>query len=300
MVEALESNRVIYHYCDANALLSILEHKTLRFTHAAYLNDTSEIQHGVGICRQILEKRLKQSPSDPFLAQSIRYLDNAELWQYYVCCFSECRDSLSQWRAYADNGAGFAIGFSVAYLSQDSDSPFECKLAKVSYDNSALAEALCDFVNDLQSQLTELPGDIDKKMMQLCVENASSRIGGWCIDRSAFHKDVGFIEEEEWRSVRTYRLEGSEEEKLWLDSKNEGLLRRVVQQMQTGLLERRKVRPGRYGLTPYIDVVFQSDAICEIVCGPRTAQKLTETALSILKKKYGLTFVVSRSAASYR
>ncbi|WP_353867109.1 DUF2971 domain-containing protein [uncultured Desulfovibrio sp.] len=31
----------------------------------------------------------------------------------FICCLSEHGDILSQWRTYADDGRGFAIGFSV-------------------------------------------------------------------------------------------------------------------------------------------------------------------------------------------
>jgi len=299
-VENSQLDRVIYHYCDPNALLSILEHKKLRFTHAAYLNDTLEIRHGVAICRGILTELLKGSPDDPVLTNAVAYLANAEEWQYYVCCFSESKDKLSQWRAYANNGDGFAIGLRVDHLSQSSDGPFECRLDQVSYDPSPLKEGLDSIVYDLQSELEEIPTDTDNAAMQWCIDNAASRIGGWCIDQSAFHKDAGFSEEEEWRSVRTYRLEGSELEKNMIEGKGPGVFVRSFQKLQRELVERRQIRVGRYELTPYIDVAIQPESINEIVCGPRTAKELTESSLKILKKKFGLTFTVSRSTATYR
>lgn len=30
---------------------------------------------------------------------------------YFICSFSSCGDDLGQWRAYADNGRGYALGF---------------------------------------------------------------------------------------------------------------------------------------------------------------------------------------------
>lgn len=91
--------RVIYHYCDANALLSILSNEQLWFTHAAYLDDTMEIARSVEICRRILDERLEQSPDDPVLSSTRSYLENAEKWQYYICCFCASNDKLSQWRS---------------------------------------------------------------------------------------------------------------------------------------------------------------------------------------------------------
>jgi hypothetical protein len=37
---------------------------------------------------------------------------------YFVCSFSEAGDDLGQWRAYADNGRGYALGFDAHLLEQ--------------------------------------------------------------------------------------------------------------------------------------------------------------------------------------
>ena len=37
---------------------------------------------------------------------------------YFVCCFSRTGDDLGQWRAYADNGRGYALGFDGSTLEQ--------------------------------------------------------------------------------------------------------------------------------------------------------------------------------------
>jgi len=75
---------------------------------------------------------------------------------------------------------------------------------------------------------------------------------------------------------------------------------RIFQELQQEFIERRLVRQGRYGLTPYLEVEFRPESLREVVYGPRTARKLTETSLAILKKKYELNFNVSRSEATYR
>jgi hypothetical protein len=55
-------------------------------------------------------------------------------------CMSEEGDLLSQWRAYADNGAGVSIGFNKDYfealgiLKYDRNDEFNASLTKVEYD----------------------------------------------------------------------------------------------------------------------------------------------------------------------
>lgn len=291
---------VVYHYCDANALLSILTNQRLWYTHAAYLNDTMEIKKGVEFCQELLSKKLDAVPGDPVLETAKFYLANTEQWQYYVCCFSKGRDKLSPWRAYANDGDGFAMGFKTQYLTQSTDGPFECRLDSVSYDESPLADGFNSIVNDFQADLSELPEDMDPGKLQWCRNHAAEWIGGWCIDQSAFHKDAGFREEEESRSARMYRLEDTGFEQALISDKDPGDIVRIFQDLQQEFIKRRLIRSGRFGLTPYIEVPFQPDAISEVIFGPRTATKLTESSLEILKKKLGLTFSVSRSTATYR
>jgi hypothetical protein len=295
-----QTDKVIYHYCDANALLSILTIQKLWYTHAAYLNDTMEIKKGVEICQELLSEMLKTDPNDLVIKAAKSYLANAEKWQYYVCCFSEDRDKLSQWRAYANDGDGFAIGFKTHYLCPNTDGVFECRLGRVSYDESSLKEGLDFVVKDLQSDLAKLPDDTDHDRLEWCREHAASRIGDWCIGQSAFHKDAGFMEEEEWRSARAYGLEGSDFEQAMIADENPGDIVRIFQELRQEFLQRRLVRSGRYGLTPFIEVPISPQAISEVVCGPRTAKSLTESSLGILKQKLGLTFEVTRSTATYR
>ena len=43
--------------------------------------------------------------------------------EFFIASFSRCRDDLGQWRSYADNGRGFAIGFSPRIFSVTKDPP---------------------------------------------------------------------------------------------------------------------------------------------------------------------------------
>ena len=54
-----------------------------------------------------------------FAKQFERFLINGGIdasAHYFVSCFSATGDDLGQWRAYADNGRGFALGFDTAML----------------------------------------------------------------------------------------------------------------------------------------------------------------------------------------
>lgn len=293
-----EPDRIVYHYCDANALLSILEHKKLRFTHAAFVNDTSEIHHGLKICKQVLQERLGIKPLDQIVRHTIEYLNRNELWQYYLCCFSESRDKLSQWRAYAGNGSGFAIGFHTSNFQSSADGLFMCEFKKVDYARGAILNTINTLLDSYERDLVDFPPE--DSYAESIYESSGVHIGNILLDEAVFVKDPGFAEEEEWRATRSYKHENTQLEQKLTQQKNPGEIVTIFKELQRDFIGRRLVRVGYYGLTPYIEMEFDSKSLKEIVCGPRTPHGLTETSLAILKKKYNLSFEISRSAATYR
>ena len=113
-----DMRKVIYHYCGVDALCKILESKTLRLSDCYFMNDYME--H-----RLLLEKASKAVESLAKKENVTFYKRGGEELSYHltsvdtrpdIACFSTMPDSLSQWRAYSDNGAGFAIGFSTEGL----------------------------------------------------------------------------------------------------------------------------------------------------------------------------------------
>jgi hypothetical protein len=105
----------IYHYTDDRGLAGILESGRMRLTDIFDLNDPTELRHGVSPAIKLLnaarrDDRLEiKQFSDNVAAMLHGGIEEAA--HYFVCCFSKEGDDLGQWRAYADNGRGFAIGF---------------------------------------------------------------------------------------------------------------------------------------------------------------------------------------------
>ena len=101
--------KLIYHYTNINALLSILNGikvekngtpvLTLRATNINYLNDYSEGQ----LLPRVLDKMGISIPE--------------QLGDIYITSFSNSFDSLSMWRGYAKDGEGVALCFDKSLLS---------------------------------------------------------------------------------------------------------------------------------------------------------------------------------------
>ena len=107
----------LYHYTDARGLRGIFENEQIWFTDYRHLNDPSELLHGLEAARDVA-RRLRKPSADPRLQlfldcfiDMFRRENFDETLEFYIASFSRDRNDLGQWRAYADNGRGFAIGF---------------------------------------------------------------------------------------------------------------------------------------------------------------------------------------------
>jgi hypothetical protein len=76
---------------------------------------------------------------------------------YFMCSFSSCGDDLGQWRAYADKGRGYALGFDAKALEDAFDKQAGAPILKVfpiAYDDAqliAIHRQIVDGIFDLIS-----------------------------------------------------------------------------------------------------------------------------------------------------
>ncbi len=100
----------LFHYCSEETFLCILKSSSLWLSDADNLNDSLE--------GKWLDKVVDELREDSELLQ---WSDSGHIYHdyklfkstFFIICFSEKEDLLSQWRAYADNGKGVSIGFSI-------------------------------------------------------------------------------------------------------------------------------------------------------------------------------------------
>jgi hypothetical protein len=101
----------LYHYTDAAGLLGILQTGQVWFTSMYHVNDPSEVHFGRQLAIQALlhlDGGLGEFCED--YQQQISRRDFRTKFEPFVACFSREPNTLGQWRAYGDNGRGFAIG----------------------------------------------------------------------------------------------------------------------------------------------------------------------------------------------
>ena len=120
-LESQESPPIIYHYTNDAGLRGILETGQLWLTDIFSLNDPSELRHGFSHAVSLLNNKvLNGSPASKIFAKNFAAFAQQggiqKAAHFFMCSFSSCGDDLGQWRAYADNGRGYVLGFDAKAL----------------------------------------------------------------------------------------------------------------------------------------------------------------------------------------
>lgn len=103
----------LWHYTTSAGARDILKSGMIWASDADYLNDPGELRV---IARALAERARDRYHEQPTLTNAARLtIANIKVSQAidttYIVSFSSLKDDLSQWRAYADDGAGYAIQF---------------------------------------------------------------------------------------------------------------------------------------------------------------------------------------------
>jgi hypothetical protein len=142
----------IYHYCPPEAFLAIVASHSFRLTHTSYFED--QLEH-VWFEQVVLERLQQREPGlpDPQHKLLAEHLEKYKFSAEFCGSFSTEADMLPQWRAYADNGRGFAIGFSTRKLRSLIAGKSDMELVAVEYDRKRQDEAADRILDVLASSL---------------------------------------------------------------------------------------------------------------------------------------------------
>jgi hypothetical protein len=215
-VESKKPPPMLYHYTNDAGLAGIIESGRLWFSDIFSLNDPSELRHGLSIAINLLKSRA--STARPEVATFASMFERFDLdagieaaGHFFICCFSGDGDDLGQWRAYADNGQGFALGFDTAQL-EDAFTKQKGRPVKqhstfhVTYDDADLTQIETALTN-LIDPLISLPRTIGVRgdplhayMMDLLIYHSMNVIRG-----IMFFKHEAYKNEEEYRFQQLFR-----------------------------------------------------------------------------------------------
>ena len=201
-------NGIVYHYCSLEAFKSIIENKCLWLCDVQKSNDSAECTYFENIMINHInynillltsnynhdDNRDRKIKALQLLKESL-HNSQTERATIYSCSFSYNGDQLSQWRGYADDGYGIAIGFSdYFFVRQLPHGTFNRVLYGQGHANSTcekiLQKAFLSYEHDKN-------GENDPDYTTTFVLNVLEQL-----DRhNIFFKSDAFIEENECRVV---------------------------------------------------------------------------------------------------
>ncbi|SNT33336.1 Protein of unknown function [Noviherbaspirillum humi] len=277
-----KDGEMLYHYCSPETLLAICSHKTLRFCDLFSMNDFMEMHWGYHIW-EIAAGEMIKTVGKELLDDIDKIIHTSGLRALpLAACMSTQGDVLSQWRAYAHDGNGYAIGFNAKKLLSLPVRPL-----RVSYDETKQVAEVKKIIKVLHEAESEAEVKRSEGFFIACTHLA--------FDLAAF-KNPAFCEEQEIRFLHVANLMPS----------NNSL--RIVDAGGTAWEQESKLQQISFHMTrgtpvAHLDIDFSNRGkehpISEVVIGPKNESMLP--GISIFLETLDIPNVkVWKSKASYR
>jgi hypothetical protein len=271
---------VIYHYCSLENFLKIIDSKELFLLSANNMNDRLETTWIIHLINEEISKRKDMLKEEDIKTLGILFTIN-RLYPY-ISCFSENEDSLSQWRAYANNGKGIAIGFNPEKFGIKNDIPVN---TVVKEDSIGYFKCIYDIdiqrkaINEILDFLC-LNQDKKDQMINANIATAFNKL-------SVVSKNPCFIEEQETRIIHIPMVMGHK-------SDNSTTVLAGISEINFLIKNESISSYFRFNLKD----IFNSELIPEVILGPRNYMDPVELGTYLSVKNLKGT-IIKRSKASY-
>ena len=209
--------RVLYHYCSLSTFKAIMDNRSIWLSDVRRSNDSLELQWIMGQCQYYMlnawvdyarsvqkERGMEIISSEHFekfedlyrLAKSYDAEDDTKNW---VFCLTQKSDDLGQWRGYADDGKGMAIGFNTATLKKINfvgdairSTSVDFKFNQVHYSKREVKAFFDNVVGFSKITIDMNPDDVLQYM---------KRAVGLSYIFAPLYKSDKFKDEKEWRII---------------------------------------------------------------------------------------------------
>jgi hypothetical protein len=249
-----------YHYCSLDAFLKIISTREIWLTNIFCTNDSAEYRwlhmRAVRVLSNWRQRNETTPEADEVLNSWKRKVSIEEDADLYCCCLSDDGDLLGQWRAYADDGRGVALGLGRDFLNAIHTQHVGLRCEHVIYDpesQDGIVERIIEsLISPDGSQGNNLP---DENMDDLPALVGKVKVGY----HAAACKHPSFREEREVRIIYDSSL---------------------PPKCESAKLSERRFRSRCGKIIPYYALDLPTDrnrfAISEVVFGPRNAWKHNE------------------------
>ena len=293
-MEQYKAPSILYHYTSHHGLIGIVSSKSLWLTNAAYLNDSSESDYGLGVVRQVLEEH--ECSATEHTRQFFNELGSqrsiVDQYSVYVASFSEGGDMLSQWTDYTPKGNGYSIGFHYQALADLTNGwPLSPNLFPCSYapkeqrakTELELSKSIREWSGTQRQsgKPTSLHGGVEENSLDVNLPAQFHSISQ-CL--ATTFKHPSFAHEHEWRLCSTISTPSS---------------------VPIG----RKFRSGISTILPYVELSFDRELedpdasyqpIAKVIVGPCPDPIRATRAVRMLLQSNGLRAEVYASEIPYR
>ena len=286
-LNAREPPPIIYHYTNDAGLRGMLESGKLWLTDIFDLNDPSELSHGFSHAVSILSNKAADGHRlTKVFAQAFEKF-RGELQvsaHFFVGSFSSDKDDLGQWRAYADNGRGYTVGFDTkvletAFVGAGDISHCSNNTFPVTYDDAHLGSIHHQFVEMIFPLITLPNGrQLSQEVMTEYLTELRVVLAKQVARSALFYKHEAYSNEKEYRFLQLHRA----------DVPPPGM----------------KFRARRYSLVKYTEFDWRSvapDALKRIVIGPSAdRQRAVQFARDCLRSYHAGEAEITLSKIPYR
>jgi hypothetical protein len=215
-LESQEPPPIIYHYTNDLGLRGILESGQLWLTDIFSLNDPSELRHGFSHAIKVLNSKVGNgSPASRKFVENFAAFARQGAIQasahYFMCSFSASGDDLGQWRAYADNGRGYVLGFDGKALENgftkegDTPIPNNCTF-QVTYKDAQLVDVHRQIIEKM-FDLILLPRGRDLQIAAIKAYMAELQmlLTFYTLQPAPFFKHEAYANEKEFRFLQIHK-----------------------------------------------------------------------------------------------
>lgn len=281
---------ILFHYTTSQGLIGILRSNRLWATHVGFLNDASEVAYADRIIKEFLKESARAATHpvlQEFYKRCLLAIDPfTGFRRYYVTCFCETGDLLSQWSSYADAGGGYSLGLSAKEIGRRPRKDHNFFLRKVVYDRKVQRTLVETTISRAVEILKKAPKEQTVVQATHMIASAVHFLDDHLAEFFCTFKDPAFESEQEWRLV----------------------LEILVTELEIQN-KRPKFRISRGHIVPYYELDVSPFAgvnsgkvpLSTVIYGPTLDKNMTESALKLLLKKYNYPFVqVCRSVVPLR
>jgi hypothetical protein len=270
----IDAEKVLWHYTSGQGLLGIIESGALFATQVSCLNDSTEVRYASQLFRDALLWVRQRHVADAGISEFLEGITSALLEDpsrpshapnmYFVTCFTDQADDLSQWRAYCGDENGYAIGFRAQGLFGNPNS----LVAHVNYSpeqHKAVAEQVAEatvrfFTDGIESGRAASPQEWAAEFIPVWTN--------WIGRLAPLVKNEAFQAENEYR---------------------------VVHQLQANEMGQIRFRQKRTLMSRHLPLVFPQTAaprfpmlpIVGVKIGPTRHKEITRISVDTLMKQMG-------------